>query len=74
MNYKDITKFTQSGQYQIDVFFDSFVKEINHYINDYGLILCPDFQRGHVWTEQQQVKFIEYVLAGGNSGKNYLFK
>lgn len=24
--------------------------------------LCPDFQRGHVWTEKQQTAFIENVL------------
>ena len=26
-----------------------------------GLELNPDFQRGHVWTEQQQIAFLEYL-------------
>lgn len=35
----------------------------------YGLQLNPDFQRGHVWTEEQQVKYVEYILRGGKSAK-----
>jgi len=31
----------------------------------YGLDLNPDFQRGHVWSESQQAKFIEYLAKGG---------
>ena len=31
----------------------------------YGLNLDPDFQRGHVWTEAQQVKFVEFIVRGG---------
>ena len=27
-----------------------------------GFDLCPDFQRGHVWTDQQQTRYIENVL------------
>ena len=27
-----------------------------------GLILNPDFQRGHIWTEEQQTAYIEYLL------------
>ena len=34
---------------------DSFGKPIN---------MVPDFQRGHVWTHDQQTKFIENVLRG----------
>lgn len=35
------------------------------FAEDYGpLDLCPDFQRGHVWTESQKTKFIEAALRG----------
>ena len=34
-----------------------------------GLVLNPDFQRGHVWTEEQQTAYIEYLLMGGLSGR-----
>lgn len=37
---------------------------------EYGtpINMDPDYQRGHVWTEEQQIKFVEHVLRGGNSG------
>ena len=31
-------------------------------------IPVADFQRGHVWTEAQQVAFIEHMLRGGDGG------
>lgn len=41
---------------------------------DYGkLILQPDFQRAHVWTEDQQVKYLEFLLRGGRSGRDIYF-
>jgi len=33
-----------------------------------GLELDPDFQRGHVWTPEQQTRYIEHRLRGGISG------
>ncbi len=35
------------------------------------LDLNPDFQRGHVWSKQQQVDFVEFMLQGGK-GSNIL--
>lgn len=43
--------------------------EIDNYINEYGLDINPDFQRGHVWTEEQQIKYIEYMLKDPQSGR-----
>lgn len=40
---------------------------------EYGLDLSPDFQRGHVWTDEQRSAFIEYVLSGGPSGRDLYF-
>ena len=37
------------------------------------LQLNPDFQRGHVWTEEQQIKFLEFVLHGGKTGRILYF-
>lgn len=37
------------------------------------LILNPDFQRGHVWTEEQQIAYVEYMLKGGTTGKEIYF-
>jgi len=33
----------------------------------YGLDLNPDFQRGHVWTVEQQTKFVEFMIRGGKT-------
>lgn len=34
-----------------------------------GLDLDPDYQREHVWTEDQRVAWVEHVLTGGEFGK-----
>lgn len=31
-------------------------------INQYGIDLDPDYQRGHVWTEEQEQKFVGALL------------
>jgi len=36
---------------------------------DNRLNLNPDYQRAHVWTEAQQVSFVEYALRGGEGGQ-----
>ena len=70
MKFTDIPQLlTNKANYKVDVGFKYFSKTINQYIEEYGLILNPEFQRGHVWTEEQQEKYIEYVLKGGTSGK-----
>ena len=38
-----------------------------------NLDLNPDFQRGHVWTSEQQERFIEYRLRGGLYGRDIWF-
>ena len=61
-----IDKLTsENGLYTCNVSFKYLNDTIKEYIDDYGLILNPDFQRGHVWNENQQQKFIEYILRGG---------
>lgn len=72
MKFTDIPQLlTNKANYKVDVGFKYFSKTINQYIEEYGLILNPEFQRGHVWTEEQQEKYIEYVLKGGTSVKKY---
>jgi uncharacterized protein with ParB-like and HNH nuclease domain len=39
-------------------------EEVKH-----GLQLNPLFQRGHVWSESQQITFIEFLLKGGKSNR-----
>ena len=37
-------------------------RNIQELIDEYDLKLMPDFQRGHVWEENQKISFIESVL------------
>jgi uncharacterized protein with ParB-like and HNH nuclease domain len=45
------------------------------YLGDdwHKIILNPDFQRGHVWTTEQQRKFVEYCLRGGRESLVVIF-
>ena len=38
-----------------------------------GLNLDPDFQRGHVWTEDKQIAFVEFCLREGQYSRTILF-
>ena len=46
-----------------------FKDRVEDWVKEDGLELDPDFQRGHVWTEEQQVAWVEYFLRGGKSGR-----
>lgn len=73
MRFRDIPQFIDSGNYRCDVNFehlDSWLAELEA---EMGLELNPDFQRGHVWNEEQQTKFIEFILQGGKSGRDLYF-
>lgn len=66
--FKDIPQFTSDGNYQVDYPLHRFVNFIKDEVAEMGLILNPEFQRGHVWTEEQQIAWLEYFLHGGKSG------
>lgn len=66
--FKDIPQFTSNGSYQVNYSLTSLVREIEEEVSEMGLQLNPEFQRGHVWTEEQQIAWIEYHLRGGKSG------
>lgn len=67
MKFREIPKFTYSGGYNIDVSLGHLERTIYDYESE-GLQMNPDFQRGHVWTEAQQIAFVEYLFRGGRSG------
>ena len=33
----------------------------------------PEFQRDYVWTQDQKVRYVEFLLRGGNTGRDILF-
>ncbi len=62
---KSIKKYTSEGRYQVNFDIDSFPEAIQRYVDKHKLQLNPDFQRGHVWTEAQQIAYVEFILKGG---------
>jgi hypothetical protein len=69
--FADIPQFTRSANYEVRVFWRSLEQWVEEQCAQ-GLDLDPDFQRGHVWTVRQQSAYVEFVLRGGNTGKDIL--
>ncbi len=73
MKYRDIPQISPYGKYQVNVSWHYLEKQIADAKRDYNLNLDPDFQREHVWTEEQQIRFCEWILRGGKTGRHLLF-
>lgn len=77
MKFSDIPKLTRSGSYQVNVPLDHILDWLNRQRSkeelgeNSSLDLDPDFQRGYVWNEDQQIKFVEFLLKGGQSSPLY---
>lgn len=69
MRFKDIKRFTSDGNWQADFEIEGLMKFIDTHIKEYDLQLNPDFQRGHVWTEDQQIKWLEFFFRGGRTSR-----
>lgn len=67
LNLDTITKLTRNGNYEVEYPIEDIPYTIEKYTNKFNLDMNPDFQRGHVWTEDQQIKFIEFLLKGGET-------
>jgi hypothetical protein len=73
MKFKDIPPFTRCPSSGETVALHRFKGFIDRSIAEYNLILEPDFQRGHIWTREQQILFVEFQLRGGQTGKDLYF-
>lgn len=75
-SFDDIPQLTEIPTYSVTLGWGSIERQLQEW-EDYpnGFDLCPDFQRGHVWTEEQQIRFVEFALRGGlqHSGSAILF-
>jgi hypothetical protein len=71
--FASIPRFTAMAHYAINVALNDVFYMLERYKERRTLELNPDFQRGHVWTREQQSKFIEFLLSGGSSGKDIYF-
>lgn len=74
--FQDIPQFTPPGSWECDFSLDSVWRQIEKWSTEdrrYPLDLNPDFQRGHVWTEAQQVAWLEFFMRGGKTGRVLYF-
>jgi len=70
---KDIQPLTPYGNYTVDISWKYLPIVFKEWDMENGLVLNPDFQREHVWTEEQQIKYVEFCLRGGKTGRIILF-
>ena len=75
MKFKDIPQSTREGSWQANMPMRYIYDRIKEWEEDeyYQLQLNPNFQRGHVWTEEQQIAYVEFLLRGGKSAKVIYF-
>jgi len=73
MKYSYIQKYTSKGHYQIDASLHYLEEWVTDGVENLNLQLNPDFQRGHVWTEEQQIAYVEHLLRGGESARVVYF-
>ncbi len=74
VKFSDIKPFTRSAPYHADQPWELFIPKLQEdWIDELGLDIDPDFQRAHVWNETQQIRYVEYILRGGKSGRDLYF-
>lgn len=61
----ELIKPLRAARWTTDIQWADLERRLEKLGQDYGgLELVPDFQRGHVWTQRQQVHYIENCLRG----------
>jgi len=68
MKFSQIKQLPQSN-YRTQVPFNDLLYSLDRYKKIYNLDLNPEYQRCHVWTEVQQIEYVEHRLMGGNAGQ-----
>lgn len=72
MKFRDIKPFS-TASWSCDVPIAYLKPHFARWLKEYNLNLDPDFQRGHVWSDIQRTKYVEYLLRGGISSKIIYF-
>ena len=71
-SFQDIPTFP-SNHYEVDVEWGGLERTIQKHIEEDALDLLPRFQRGHVWTEAQQVAYVEAMLQNSEVSRLIIF-
>lgn len=74
MKWNEIPKFLEYDlPTSMSIGFVPYIQTIENEIKEYNLEMNPDFQRGHIWSTEQQQKYVEFFLKGGRSGRDFYF-
>ena len=77
MRFEDIPKFFRPPHYNATTQWNHVERQLESWeergTDTTWLELDPDFQRGHVWTEDKQIAYVEFCLRGGDSSRTILF-
>lgn len=73
MRFKDIPQFTREGSYKVNVNWKYLREWVESNKTELNLQMNPIFQRGHVWTKEQQIAYVEFILRGGKSSRDVYF-
>lgn len=79
MKFREIKKFITSPHYRVNVGWDNLEANLQRYAEKRGstgdieTMISPDFQRAHVWTQEQQIAYVEFKLRGGEGSDVLLF-
>lgn len=68
--FRDIPQLTRSAKYAVDVSWSYLTSQYYSHVTEYGLDVYPDFQRAYVWTPEQKVRYVEFILRGGTTGRD----
>ncbi len=71
--FRDIPAFTPFTGYSVDVSWQHLESYIQAEMEGYNINFDPDFQRGHVWTLNKRIAYVEFVLRGGDSANDLYF-
>ncbi len=73
MKVYELDRLTPAPNYRINMSWGFLLDHLSRWEEVYSLDIEPDFQRGHVWTEKQQISYIEYCLRGGAYSRDLMF-
>jgi hypothetical protein len=72
MKFEDI-KQVPSDRYAVTIHWERIQAQLNEWAECFTVDLDPPYQRGHVWSSDQQSAYIEFILQGGRSGRDIYF-
>jgi len=70
VRYEDVIRKFPHCPYHVNTSLDFLFTQLGHWgEKPLTMELNPDFQRGHVWTEKQQIAFVEFLLKDPQDSK-----